>query len=113
MKQVGKESPDRDSQFKYINDLAMLFTSENQPVISIDCKKKENIGNFKNNDAEYSPVNESIEVLNHYLTIKENGKACPNCIYDINKNKCFVNVGISSDTARFATNSIRSWSYEM
>ena len=113
MKQVGKESPDRDSQFKYINDLAILFTSENQPVISIDCKKKENIGNFKNNGAEYSPVNEPIEVLDHDFTIKENGKACPYGIYDINKNKGFVNIGISSDTARFATNSIRSWWYEM
>lgn len=113
MKQVGKESEDRDEQFNYINKKAKEFIESNNPVISIDCKKKENIGNFKNNGHEYSPINQPIEVLDHDFAIKENGKAAPYGIYDINRNEGYVNVGISSDTAMFAVNSIRNWWYEM
>ena len=80
-----------------------------QPVISIDAKKKENIGNFKNNGSEYSKKHEPVKVLDHDFPIKELGKATPYGIYDIMKNAGFVNVGISSDTAEFAVESIKKW----
>ena len=111
MKQVGKESPDRDDQFNFINTNTKELINGDQPVISIDCKKKENIGNFKNNGAEYSQ--NPLEVLDHDFPLGENGKACPYGIYDIHHNEGFVNVGISSDTSMFAVNSIRSWWNEM
>jgi hypothetical protein len=84
-----------------------------QPVISIDAKKKENIGNFKNSGAEYSRKGEPVQVLDHDFPIKELGKAVPYGVYDIMKNAGFVNVGLSSDTAEFAVESIRRWWYEI
>ena len=113
MKQVGKESPDRDAQFKHINTTAMQYLGAGEPVISIDCKKKENIGNFKNKGSEYAPKGTPIEVLDHDFPIPGKGKASPYGVYDINNNEGYVNVGISSDTAVFAANSIRSWWYYM
>lgn len=113
MKQVGKESPDRDAQFKHINATAMQYLDAGEPVISIDCKKKENIGNFKNKGSEYAPKGTPIEVLDHDFPIPGKGKASPYGVYDINNNEGYVNVGISSDTAIFAANSIRSWWYYM
>lgn len=113
MKQVGKESPDRDAQFKHINATAMQYLDAGEPVISIDCKKKETIGNFKNKGSEYAPKGTPIEVLDHDFPIPGKGKASPYGVYDINNNEGYVNVGISSDTAIFAANSIRSWWYYM
>lgn len=113
MKQVGKESPDRDAQFKHINSTAQSYMEASLPVISIDCKKKENIGNFKNNGAEYRPKGEPEKVLDHDFPLPELGKAVPYGIYDIAQNEGYVNVGISSDTAVFAVNSIKSWWYSM
>ncbi len=113
MNQVGEEHPDRNEQFKHISAKASDFLARSFPVISIDCKKKENIGNFKNNGAEYSPKGNPIEVLDHDFPLPELGKAAPYGIYDIALNEGFVNVGISSDTAQFAVNSIRSWWNEM
>ena len=109
MKQVGEESPDRDAQFKHFNSTAKQYMSEGNPVISIDCKKKENIGNFKNNGTEYRPLKEPRAVLDHDFPIPQLGKAAPYGIYDVKNNKGFVNVGISADTAQFAVNSIRMW----
>ncbi len=113
MKQVGAESPDRDAQFRHINDTAKQYMAAGNPVISIDCKKKENIGNFKNGGAEYRPIKDPVEVLDHDFPIPEFGKAAPYGIYDIAGNKGFVNVGISADTAQFAVNSIRMWWLQM
>lgn len=113
MNQVGEEHPDRNEQFKHISAKASDFLARSFPVISIDCKKKENIGNFKNNGAEYSPKGNPTEVLDHDFPLPELGKAAPYGIYDIALNEGFVNVGISSDTAQFAVNSIRSWWNEM
>jgi len=104
---------DRNSQFEYINKTAIEHMAAGQPVISIDAKKKENIGNFKNNGAEYSRKGEAVKVLDHDFPIKELGKATPYGVYDIMKNAGFVNVGISSDTAEFAVESIKKWWYEM
>lgn len=109
MKQVGEESPDRDAQFKHINSTAKQYMSEGNPVISIDCKKKENIGNFKNNGAEYRPLKDPRAVLDHDFPLPELGKAAPYGVYDVRNNNGFVNVGISADTAQFAVNSIRMW----
>ena len=109
MKQVGKESPDRDAQFRHINNTVLMYLESGDPVISIDCKKKENIGNFKNNGAEYLPKGKPTEVLDHDFPLPENGKAAPYGVYDIANNEGYVNVGISSDTAMFAVNSVNSW----
>ncbi|MDE6219405.1 MAG: ISAzo13 family transposase [Lachnospiraceae bacterium] len=113
MKQIGKTSPDRDAQFRHINTTAMQYLEEGEPVISIDCKKKENVGSFKNNGSEYAPKRNPVEVLDHDFPIPGKGKASPYGVYDINNNEGYVNVGISSDTAVFAANSIRSWWYYM
>ena len=84
-----------------------------QPTISVDTKKKENIGNYKNNGEEYSPKGKPVEVDTHDFPDKRLGKVVPYGIYDIGKNKGWVSVGISSDTAEFAVNAIRTWWYTM
>ena len=111
--QVGEQHPDRDAQFKHINSKANMFIACGEPVISIDCKKKENIGNFKNTGAEYAKKGSPIQVLDHDFPLSDNGKAAPYGVYDLANNEGFVTVGISSDTAQFAVNSIRSWWNEM
>lgn len=109
MKQVGKKSDDRDAQFKHINDTVVEYAEQGNPVISVDCKKKENIGNFKNNGGEYAKKKQPIKVLDHDFPLPENGKAVPYGVYDITNNEGYVNVGISKDTAEFAVQSIRNW----
>ena len=108
---VKPSHPDRDAQFEHINDEAQKAVSEGNPVLSIDAKKKENIGNFKNNGQTYQPHKTPIEVLDHDFPIPELGKATPFGVYNIFENKGFVNVGLSSDTAIFAVESIRRWWY--
>jgi hypothetical protein len=105
----GGDHVDRDSQFKYINEKAKAFIANNQPVISVDCKKKELIGNYKNNGKEWCEVNHPVEVKVYDFIDKTNGKASPYGIYDIAKNRGFVSVGISNDTAEFSVATIRSW----
>ena len=113
--QVGETHVDRDAQFEYINAKARSFMEEGQPVISVDAKKKENVGNFKNNGGEYAPKGNPTAVLDldHDFPIAGSGKACPYGIYDVGENEGYVNVGISSDTAMFAARSIRTWWDEM
>lgn len=113
MKQVGKESPDRDKQFQHINRTSQEYLDMGEPVISVDCKKKENIGNFKNGGAEYMPSGSPVKVLDHDFPLPEKGRAAPYGVYDISNNEGYVNVGISSDTAVFAVNSIRNWWHSM
>ena len=110
---IKPSHPDRNEQFEYINKTALEYMSSGKPVISIDAKKKGNIGNFKNDGAEYSRKHEPVKVLDHDFPIKELGKATPYGIYDIMKNAGFVNVGISSDTAEFAVESIKRWWQEV
>jgi len=110
---IKPSHPDRNAQFEYINKTALECMAAGQPVISIDAKKKEKIGNFKNEGVEYSRKYEPIKVLDHDFPIKELGKATPYGIYDIMKNAGFINVGISGDTAEFAVESIKKWWYEM
>jgi low affinity Fe/Cu permease len=109
----GRDHPDRDAQFNFINNKVKKFQTEQQPVISVDTKKKENIGNFKNTGHEYCKKGNPTEVKVYDFIDPEKGKAAPYGIYDITKNNGWVSVGISSDTAQFAVNSIRSWWQEM
>ena len=113
MNQVGEEHPDRDEQFQYINQKVKVFGSAGYPVISIDCKKKELVGRFKNSGSEYAPKGKAVEVLDHDFPLPRLGKAAPYGVYDIAANEGFVSVGISSDTAQFAVATIRSWWYAM
>lgn len=108
----GGGSPDRDAQFAHIAKTAQVFMGMEQPVISVDAKKKELVGNFKNNGREYHPSGEA-EKVNVYDFINENGRATPYGILDIAANEGFVNVGLSHDTAEFAVDSIRRWWAEM
>jgi hypothetical protein len=108
---VKSSHPDRDAQFEHINAEAKKACSGGNPVLSIDAKKKENIGNFKNNGRTYQPQKTPIEVLDHDFPLPELGKATPFGVYNIFKNKGFVNVGLSADTAMFAVESIRKWWY--
>ena len=105
----GGDHPDRDAQFEFINKQSKEFISDKQPVVSVDCKKKELIGNFKNGGREWQPVNKPVEVNVYDFVDKTNGKASPYGVYDVAQNKGWVSVGISSDTAAFATATIRSW----
>jgi transposase len=106
---LRKDDPDRDAQFKYINKQTGLFFIKKAPVLSIDAKKKENIGNFKNDGREYHKHGDAPKVLDHDFPIEELGKATPYGIYDIFKNEGFVSVGMSKDTAEFAVESLRKW----
>jgi len=105
----GSKNEDRNEQFEHINSTSIAFMKENDPVISVDCKKKELIGNFKNNGTEWSVKRNPTEVKVYDFVDKDLGKAVPYGIYDIAQNNGFVNVGISSDTAEFAVNSISTW----
>lgn len=109
----GASNPDRDAQFEAINNKCIQFENEKCPIISVDTKKKENVGNFKNNGQEYRPKGVPEEVNGHDFTDKELGKVSPYGVYDILQNKGWVNVGISKDTSSFAVNAIRTWWYEM
>jgi len=111
--QVGGKHVDRDAQFQFINQHALSFMDQGEPVISIDAKKKENIGNFIGKGAEYAPKKTPVKVLDHDFPIPELGKAVPYGIYDIHANEGFVNVGISADTAEFAVESIYQWWLQM
>lgn len=109
MLQVGKPHPDRNKQFEYISATARECIKQGIPVISVDCKKKENIGNFKNTGKEYRRKKDARKVLDHDFLDAELGKVAPYGIYDIDKNIGFVNLGTSHDTAEFAVNSILQW----
>lgn len=109
----GSSHADRDQQFQYINEKVKLFQSQGNPVLSVDTKKKENIGNYRNNGKEYRPKGNPRAVKVYDFIDKNRGKVAPYGIYDMTLNKGWVSVGISSDTAEFAVNSIRSWWYEM
>ncbi len=109
MLQVGTPNPNRNEQFEYINNKVKEFTDAGDPVISVDTKKKENIGKFKNNGQEYRKKKDPRKVLDHDFPIAELGKVSPYGIYVINSNTGFVNLGTSHDTAEFAVESISRW----
>ena len=105
----GKEHPDRDAQFRYINEQVKDFIRNKAPVISVDAKKKENVGEFKNAGQTWRKKGKKREVFSHDFPNLGIGKAIPYGTYDIEKNNGMVNVGITHDTAEFAVESIRRW----
>lgn len=109
----GGGHPDRDGQFNVINTKTKKFLEENEPVISVDTKKKENLGVYKNEGKEYAPQGKPVEVKVYDFPNKKLGKAIPYGVYEILRNKGWVNVGVSYDTAQFAVESIRRWWYTM
>lgn len=109
----GGDHPDRDKQFQYINNLSEKYITKKQPVISVDTKKKELIGNYKNAGKDWEKEGIPIKVNVYDFVDKTVGKAVPYGIYDIAQNEGFVNVGKSFDTSVFAVSSIRNWWIEM
>ena len=105
----GSRHPDRDAQFQYLDARMKEYMAERSPVISVDTKKKEPIGDFKNNGREWNPKGQPEKVRVHDFLIKELGRAVPYGIYDIADNTGWVSVGINHDTACFAVNAIRRW----
>jgi len=109
----GSTHVDRDAQFQYINDQVKAALASGNPAISVDTKKKELVGDFKNGGREWRPKGSPEEVRVHDFVIPELGRAVPYGIYDIAGNTGWVSVGIDHDTAAFATNAIRSWWQQM
>jgi hypothetical protein len=106
----GKQHPDRDAQFRFINKRTREMQRAAQPVISVDTKKKELVGQFANKGREWQPMSEPIDVRVHdFLDDRAVGKAIPYGVYDVGRNEGFVNVGSSHDTGEFAVQSIRTW----
>jgi hypothetical protein len=109
----GANHPDRNAQFEHINAKVKAFQAAGQPVISVDTKKKELVGDFKNGGRELRPKGQPAPVRVHDFAIPELGKAVPYGIYDVSANAGFVNVGISADTGEFSVASIRHWWHEI
>jgi hypothetical protein len=107
--QEGRSHPDRDRQFRYLNRCVRGFQRRRQPVISVDTKKKELVGNFKNAGRTWRPKGNPERVKVHDFLIPENGKAIPYGVYDPTRNAGWVSVGIDHDTASFATRTIKRW----
>ncbi len=105
----GSDHPDRDAQFRYINETARAALAAGEPVISVDAKKRELVGDFKAVGREYEPTGRPVEVRCHDFKDKQLGHAIPFGVYDMNANEGMVSVGITRDTAQFAVNSIRAW----
>jgi len=109
----GSAHPDRDAQFAHLNDKVKAFQATRDPVISVDTKKKELVGNFKNGGREWRPQGQPEKVRVHDFAIPELGKANPYGVYDLTGNVGWVNVGRDHDTAAFAVESIRRWWHSM
>jgi hypothetical protein len=109
----GSTSENRNSQFEYINKIVKEAFKNQNPVISVDGKKKENVGNYTNKGSEYHKKGEPVEVNAYDFPDKEKGKVTPDGIYDLARNKGWVNVGCDHDTAEFAVYSIRQWWIKM
>ena len=105
----GSSHPDRDAQFLYINRTTKAAIAKGEPVLSVDTKKKELVGDFRNHGKELRRKGEPEPVRVHDFEIEELGKVAPYGVYDIAANQGWVNVGIDGDTAAFAVESIRRW----
>jgi len=112
-KEEGKQSPDRDAQFRFIGRKVRLFQSQGQPVISVDSKKREILGNIKNPGTEWRPKGNPRPVKTHDFRDKHLGHAIPYGVFDMTQNEGWVSVGIDHNTAEFAANSILCWWREM
>jgi transposase len=109
----GKGHPDRDAQFAHLNAACQAFEARGAPIISVDCKKKELLGQFKNSGREWQAKGEETRVNVYDLLSLADGKAIPYGIYDLVHNRGFVNVGLDHETAEFAVESIRRWWQEV
>jgi transposase len=109
----GTQSPDRDAQFNYLDKTARAFIKDGQPVISVDTKKKELVGEFSNGGAEWHPTGEPTRTKTHDFIDKDLGRAVPYGVYDIENDEGWVSVGDTGDTASFAVEAIRRWWYSM
>jgi hypothetical protein len=112
----GRQHRIRDAKFNYLNDMAVSFIDDSQPVISVDTKKKKLLGNYANGAAEWAPTAELERVLVHDFADPDLGeytKAIPYGIYDAANNEGWVNVGDTTDTSEFAVESIRRWWHQM
>jgi len=109
----GGKNPDRDKQFQYIAEKVAAYQQAGDPVVSVDTKKKELIGDFKNAGQEWHSKGEPEEVRVYDFIDKDLGKVAPYGVYDITANQGWVSVGIDHDTAEFAVESIRRWWHEM
>jgi Rhodopirellula transposase DDE domain len=105
----GKDHPDRDAQFRHINEIARAALAAGEPTISVDAKKRELVGDFKAVGREYEPTGRPVEVRCHDFKDKDLGHAIPYGVYDMKANEGMVSVGVTNDTSAFAVNSIRAW----
>ena len=105
----GAQHPDRNAQFKHIDKKVRQEIAKGNPVLSVDTKKKELVGNFKNGGRELAPKGQPVDVNVHDFPDKELGKVAPYGVFDVAKNEAWVSVGISHDTAEFSVNAIRTW----
>ncbi|RUS97536.1 hypothetical protein DSM107010_69810 [Chroococcidiopsis cubana SAG 39.79] len=103
----GKHHPDRDTQFQYISQVVQQFQQRQQPVISVDAKKKELIGEYKNVGQEWQPAGQPAPVKMHDFADRELGKVIPYGVYDLYHNQGWVTVGVDHDTAQLAVAAIR------
>ena len=109
----GTQHPDRNAQFEHINAQVQAFQDAGQPAVSVDTKKKELVGDFKNGGRELRPKGQPEPVRVHDFAVPELGKVAPYGVYDIAANTGWINLGITSDTATFAVESIRRWWHEL
>ena len=109
----GAQHPDRNAQFEHINETIRRQLEANEPVISVDTKKKENVGPYKNGGRELRAHGDPEDVNVHDFIDKEKGKVAPYGVYDLQKNEAWVSVGISHDTGEYAVQTIRTWWKEM
>ena len=109
----GEDHPDRNAQFEHINRKVRAFQEQGQPVISVDTKKKELVGKYKNAGQEWQPQGQPETVKSTDFPDKQLGKVSPYGVYDLTANEGWVSVGITHDTAEFAVESIRRWWYRM
>jgi hypothetical protein len=105
----GNDHPDRDAQFEYINRCVRRFQRRHQPVVSVDAKKRELVGNFRNPGREWRPEGSPVRVRTHDFRDKELGVGIPYGVYDLTRNDGWVSVGIDDNTAEFAAESVRRW----
>ena len=109
----GSSHPDRDAQFQHINEQTKAFQQRGAPVISVDAKKKELVGDYKNGGREWHPKGSPVKVQVHDFPDKEKGKTTPYGVYDVTSNEGWVSVGTDHDTAEFAVQTIRCWWRQM
>jgi Rhodopirellula transposase DDE domain len=105
----GRQHPDRDAQFRHVNAMIAQFAAAGDPVVSVDAKKKEQLGPYHRDGRSWRPAGDPVQVLSHDFPDQELGKVTPYGVYDIAANRGFVSVGTSGDTAAFAVNAIRLW----